>query len=172
MENRLLKPFVIFTTCCLMLLLASPGLAQWRDRDPQWRDQNRWGGRVNVDRLIRQAETRSDQFVMALEQRSNSRGLFEQILGGDRLGGLTARAHDLERQLNSIREESFGRGDDYDLRPSVRNALRIAEDINRSMQYRRLNPVIERQWAMLRSDLNMLARAYNLRTLGYTTYEP
>jgi hypothetical protein len=160
MRNRLLKPFVALTTCCLMLALASPGLAQWRDRD-----RDRWGGRANVDRLIRQAETRSDQFVMALEQRSN-RGLFEQILGGDRLGGLTARAHDLERQLNAIREESFGRGNDYDLRPSVRNVLSIAEDIDRMMQNRRLSPVVERQWAMLRSDLNTLARAYNLRTLG------
>ena len=93
MRNRLPKSFVALTTFCLMLVLAAPGLAQWRDRDP-YRDR----GRANVDRLIRQAENRSDQFVTALEQRQNS-GLIERILGGDRLGGLTARAHDLERRL-------------------------------------------------------------------------
>jgi len=162
MRNRLLKPFVALTTCCLMLVLAAPGFAQWRERE---RDRSPYGDRVNIDRLIRQAENRSDQFVAALEQRNNN-GLIERIFGGDRLGALTARAHELESQLNTIRQESFGRGNDYDLRPSVRNALSIAEDINRSMQYRRLNPVIERQWSMLRSDLNMLARAYNLRQLS------
>ncbi|HSQ20109.1 MAG TPA: hypothetical protein VLR92_07005, partial [Blastocatellia bacterium] len=78
------------TTCCLVLSLASPSLAQWRDRYPR---------EDNLDRLIRQAETHSDQFVMSLE-RMRDRGFLERVFGGsERLGGLTARAHDLERAM-------------------------------------------------------------------------
>ena len=164
MRNRLLRSFVALTTLCLALAMASPSLAQWPDR---YRDDERGYGRFNnVDRLIRQAENRSDQFVMSLEQR-NSRSFLSRILGDEeRLGGLRARARDLERQLNMLREESFRSGNDYRLRSSVANVLSVAEDINRRMYYRELNPVAERQWSMLKSDLNSLARAYNLRQLS------
>jgi hypothetical protein len=176
MRNRLVRSFVALTTFCLALAMASPSLAQWRDRDPgrYGRDPGRYG-MVNVDQLIRQAENRSDQFVAALEQRNN-RGFLERILGdNERLGGLRARAHDLESQLNILREESYRRGNDeesyrrgndYGLRSSVASVMSIAEDINRAMYYRQLNPVVERQWSILKSDLNRLARAYNLRQLG------
>ena len=164
MRNRLLRSFVALTTLCLALAMASPSMAQWPDR---YRDSERGYGRFNnVDRLIRQAENRSDQFVMSLEQR-NSRSFLSRILGDEeRLGGLRARARDLERQLNMLREESFRSGNDYRLRSSVANVLSVADDINRRMYYRELNPVAERQWSMLKSDLNSLARAYNLRQLS------
>lgn len=157
MRNRLLRSFVALTTCCLVLSTASPSLAQWRDRYPR---------EDNLDRLIRQAETQSDQFVMSLE-RMRDRGFLERVFGGsERLGGLTARAHDLEREMNAIRDESYREGNSYEIRSSVANALSVAEDINRTMRYRRLNFEVERQWSMLRSDLNRLARAYNLRQLS------
>ena len=157
MRNRLLRSFVALTTCCLVLSLASPSLAQWRDRYPR---------EDNLDRLIRQAETQSDQFVMSLE-RMRDRGFLERVFGGsERLGGLTARAHDLEREMNALRNESNREGNSYEIRSSVANALSVAEDINRTMRYRRLNFEVERQWSMLRSDLNRLARAYNLRQLS------
>lgn len=137
--------------------MASPSLAQWRDRYPR---------EDNLHRLIRQAETQSDQFVMSLE-RMRDRGFLERVFGGsERLGGLTARAHDLEREMNAIRDESNREGNSYEIRSSVANALSVAEDINRTMRYRRLNFEVERQWSMLRSDLNRLARAYNLRQLS------
>ena len=158
--TRLTRPLVALITSCLMLALAAPGLAQWRDRNP-------YGyGRYNVDRLIRQAENRSDQFVMSLEQRNN-RGFLERIFGDtERVGRLAARAHDLESQLNALREESFRERDDSDLRASVASVLSTAEDVNRIMNYRQLSPVVERQWAMLKSDLNRLARIYDLRQLS------
>ena len=167
MTNRLLKSFVALTTICLTLAIAAPASAQWRD---QWRDRDR-NSRFNfnnVERLIRQAENRSDQFVMSLEQR-RSGGFFEQIFGEiDRPNGLRARAHDLETQLNSLREQSYDADfrDFRELRSGVANALSMAEDINNVMRYRRLDPVAERQWLMLRSDLNQLARIFNLRELA------
>ena len=166
MNSHLTRPFVALITFCLMLALASPGLAQWPDRNRD-RGYDRGYGRISVDRLIRQAETRSDQFVASLEQRNN-RGLIERIFGDtERVGRLAARAHDLESQLNALREESFREGDnDSDLRASVANVLSTAEDVNRIMNYRQSNPVVERQWSMLKSDLNRLARVYNLRQLS------
>jgi hypothetical protein len=157
MRNRLMRSFVTLATSCLMLSLASPSVAQWRDQYPR---------EINADRLIRQAETHSDQFVMSLE-RMRDRGFLERVFGGgERLGGLTARAHDLEREMNAIREASYREGNFYEIRSRVANALSVAEDINRTMHYRRLNFEVERQWSMLRSDLNRLARAYNLRQLS------
>jgi hypothetical protein len=144
MRNRLLRSFVALTTCCLVLSLASPSLAQWRDQYPR---------EIYVDRLIRQAETHSDQFVMSLE-RMRDGGFLERVFGGwERLGGLTARAHDLEREMNAIRDSSYREGNYYEIRSRVANALSVAEDINRTMRYRRLNFEVERQWSMLRSDL-------------------
>jgi hypothetical protein len=172
MKRNLTKPFVALITTCLMLALAAPGLAQ-----VQWRDRNyRGNGRVNVDRLIRQAENRSDQFVASLSQRNN-RGFLERIFGDtERVGRLAARAHDLESQLNALREQSYRDGynndyrdrdnNNYGLRESVAAVMSTAEDVNRIMNYRRLNPVVERQWSMLKSDLNRLARVYNLRQLS------
>jgi hypothetical protein len=170
MRNRLLKPFVALTTCCLVLAMASSSLAQWGNpyrQDDRYRQYERY--RQNdawVDRLIRQAETHSDQFVMSLE-RARDRGFLQRVFGLDeRLGGLTARAHDLEGQMNAIRDESNRESGFYEMRSRVANALSVAEDINRTMHYRRLNYEVERQWSMLRSDLNRLARVYNLRQLS------
>ena len=165
MTNRLLKSFVALTTICLTLAIAAPASAQWRE---QWRDRDRDSRFSNVGRLIRQAENRSDQFVVSLDRRGRG-GFFEQIFGEvDRPNGLRARARDLEAQLNSLREQSYNADfrDFRELRNGVANALSMAEDINNTMRYRRLDPVVERQWLMLRSDLNQLARIFNLRGLA------
>jgi hypothetical protein len=163
MTNRLLKSFVALTTFCLMLAFATPASAQqWRE---QWRDRDRDSRASMVERLIRQAENRSDQFVLSLDRRRGG-GFFEQIFDEfERSGGLRSRAHDLETQLNALRQESFN-GDERDLRSGVANVLSVAEDVNNVMRYRRMDSVVERQWAMLRSDLNRLARIYNLRELS------
>ena len=163
MNNRLLNLFVAMTTFCLMLAFAAPSSAQWPER---WQDRDRDWRNPNVERMIRQAENRSDQFVMALESRRN-RGILQQIFGeNERLNRLSNRAHDLESQLNALRQEVNGGARLRDLRPGVINVLSLAEDINTTMHNRRLDPVVERQWAMLRQNLNQLARVYNLRPLS------
>ena len=163
MTNRLLKSFVALTTFCLMLALASPASAQWQEQRRDWGRESR---DAMVDRLIRQAENRSDQFALSLERR-RSGGFFEQIFDEfERSGGLRSRARDLEAQLNSLRQESFNSDLPRDLRSGVASALSVAEDINNVMRHRRMDSVVERQWAMLRSDLNRLARVYNLRELS------
>jgi hypothetical protein len=156
MRNKLFKSFVILMTVCTMLGLASPSSAQRRGYN-----RGRAYVRTDVDRLIRQAENRSDVFV----------AMFDRSLDNSRLNGslredrLNERALDLERQLNIVRQE-FDRTQNYlAVRSHIARALSISEGLNNVVRNRRLSPQVERQWVLLRSELNRLAQVYNLRQL-------
>jgi len=139
-----------------MLILAAPSSAQYRDRE-RWGQTSRWG----IDRLIRQAENDSDRFVRVFDRAlDNSR--FDQTMREERLN---ERASALEQQLNVVRQE-FNRGGFNSVRPEVQSALELARRINTVMRNRQFDYAAERQWMMLRSDLNRLARAFNLQQLG------
>ncbi len=156
MRNGLLKSFAALTVFCLMMAAVSPSFAQSRGRA-----RSRGYTKASVDRLIRQAENRSDQFV-AIFDRSLDRSRFEGTLREDRLND---RARELESQLNIVRQE-FNRSNNYfDIRSNVASAMDAAQGINTVMRNRRLNSVVERQWLLLRSDLNRLASVYNVRQL-------
>jgi hypothetical protein len=156
------KATITMAVCCMMLTLASPSFAQWRgDSFGQWGGVNRGRSRVDVDRLIRQAENRSDQFV-ALFDRALDRSRLDGTIREDRLN---VRAMDLERQLNIVRQQ-FNRTNNFmSIRYQIANAMNAAQGINNVMHNRRLDPVVERQWVFLRSDLNRLAAVYNVRQL-------
>ena len=164
MRNRLIKTFVAIATCCLVLASASPSLAQWQERYPS-RDYG-YERRDYVERLVRQAENRSDQFARMLEQSRYRGGLLERIFSiDDRTSALTARAHDLESQLNVVADLSQD-GNSYELRSRIANVLSVAQDIDNTMRYSRVSYGVERQWSMLRSDLNRLARVFDLRPVS------
>jgi hypothetical protein len=154
MNNRLLKSFVALTVCCMVLALASPSFAQGRGYS-----RGRAYSRADVDRLIRQAENRSDQFV-AIFDRALDRSRLEGTIREDRLN---ERAMTLERELNIVRQQFNRTTNYYNVRSHVANALSAAQGINNVMRNRRLDPVVERQWMLLRSDLNRLAAVFNLR---------
>lgn len=153
MRNRIARSLVGFMVCCTVMALATPSFGQW------WRGMNR--SRSNVDRMIRQAENRSDIFVRVLDRALDERGL-----QGFRAERLNERARDLEQQLNVIRHEFDQTNNYFQIRSEVQEALNIASDINNAMHNRRLSFQAERQWLLLRSDLNRLASAYNLSHLG------
>jgi hypothetical protein len=145
MRNQLLKSLCALLMGFALVALASPGLAQER-RD--------WGFRIqfgpDVERLVRQAENHASQLTAMLDQRGQE--------------GLSERARDLESQLNMVRGE-FDRSSNYDRRSQVATVLRVAESINNAMRYRRVDFDVQRQWSMVRNDLNRLARVYNLRQI-------
>jgi hypothetical protein len=145
MRNQLLKSLCALLMGFALVSLASPGLAQER-RD--------WGFRVqfgpDVQRLVRQAEDHTNQLTAMLDERGHE--------------GLSARARDLENQLNMVGGE-FGRYSYYDRRSQVATVLRVAESINNAMRYRRADFDVQRQWSMVRNDLNRLARVYDLRQI-------
>ena len=154
MRNLTFKSLAALAVCCLTLAMTSPGFAQGRGYSRSYT-------RVNVDRLIRQAENRSDQFV-AIFDRALDRSRLEGTIREDRLN---ERALELERELNVVRQEFNRTGNHYSIRSHVANALNVSQGINTVMRNRRLHPVAERQWTLLRSDLNRLAAVYNLRQL-------
>lgn len=146
MRNRLLKLFYALMMCCTMGALAVPAVAQER-RGP-------FGFRVqfgpDVERLVRQAENETSRFAAMLDDRDRS--------------WLSERARELESQLQMVSSD-FDQNSSYDRRSQIDTVLRVAESISNAMRYRRVDFDVQRQWTRVRSDLNRLARAYNLRQI-------
>lgn len=134
-----------------LALLAAPSFGQRRN----------YGMRAQVNHLIHRVEQRSDVFVR----------LFDRALDDSRMDGtireerLNERARELERQLDIVRVEFDRRQNHWDIRENVGQALLQAERINRVMRSRRLHPQVERQWSLLRVELNRLASVYRLRPI-------
>src|SRR5437762_1444732 len=147
MCNKLLRSFVMAAVCCTVLGLAVPTYAQ---RGFGFRIQ--FGREARAVGLIHSAENRSDRFAATLSGREDF---------------LAEQARDLANQLNRVRSDADQGSSFYDIRAQVANAVTVARGINREMRERgRMDWEVERQWSMLRSDLNGLARAYNLSGIG------
>ena len=145
--------FVMLAVCSLMLALAAPGAAQRR---------RGYAGsgytRPEVDRLIKRTEVRTDAFVK----------LFDNALDNSVLDGtqkedrLNDKAKELEKQMDKVRKE-FDHAEGYiEIKEHVAKALLVSQEINTVVLNRRLNPTVEREWILLRLELNKLARVYNL----------
>lgn len=158
MRRNLSKLLIIIAACAVVLVAVVPSDAQRRgvrrSRGPAYT-------RASVDRIIRRVEDRSDVFVR----------LFDTALDRSRLDDsrredrLNERARELERELDQVRLE-FNRVEGYlDVRENVARAMNVSEGINTVVRNRRLTPQVERQWVLLRAELNQLARVYNLRLL-------
>jgi hypothetical protein len=111
--------------------------------------------------MIRQVEDRSDVFVRIFD-RALDRSRLDNTRKEDRLN---ERALDLERQLNIVRQEFERTQNHQAVRSHIARALSIAEGINTVVRNRRLDPQVERQWMLLRSEMNRLAQVYNIRLM-------
>jgi hypothetical protein len=149
MQNRLMKSMCALLMFGLLGALASPALAQER-RDYYYGSRVQF--RPDVERLLRQAENHTRQFAAMLDDR-------------DRYG-LSERAQELESQLNMVGGD-FDQRSNYNRRSQVASVIRVAQSINNAMRYRRvgLGFDTQRQWLLVRSDLNRLARVFNLRQI-------
>ncbi len=154
MKDRLLKSFTALAMCCLMLALAIPASGQFRIEIGR---PHTWG----ADRLARQAESDSSRFAATVD-RAYDRGGFDFDIEDTRL---SERARDLERQLSVVSQDLERGTSNYEVRSDIASALRIAQDIDSTMRYRRssFGFGVDREWMQVRSDLNRLARMYNLR---------
>ena len=122
--------------------------------------------KAEVDRIIKNAENRSDDFV----------GSFDRSLDNSRLNNteredqLNRRAKDLEKAFDDLRSR-FDRTESYlDTRDEARKCLNIATDINVAMRNNRFGPRTENAWNVLRAEMNILARVYNLPYVGSRAY--
>ena len=155
------KVFIGLATICAVLILTVPSEAQ-RRRTPRQRGYTK----NEVNNIIKRVETRSDAFIK----------LFDRALDRSRLDGtnredrLNEYARNLEKALDELRSE-FDRKESYvETRPEVRRCLDIATNINVAMRNRRLGGETERQWALLRAELNALADVYTLPFVGSAQY--
>ena len=156
MHRRLPKLFVavavLFAACAL-----APDAGAQRRRGPRARGYTK----AEVDAVIRRVENRSDDFVKVFD-RSLDRGSLD---GTRREDNLNERARKLESSLDDLRRE-FDRKESYaETRPEVRRTLNLATEINNVMRRRRMGGEAERQWNMLRYELNTLADVYGLARL-------
>jgi HAMP domain-containing protein len=133
------------------LLLPASLLAQWRDHRHERRES---AGRTGA--VIADAENRSDDFRRALR-----RALDHSRLDGTwREDRLNDDAKDLANAMDRLRD-SWSRHHDTDrARRHVRDAIDAARSINRAMQRFYLREHVEREWRILRDELNRLADAF------------
>ena len=112
----------------------------------------------NISRVIADCEDRTNDFKrslrMALDRSSLNDTRREDELNRD--------ASRLERAMNRVRESWNFEHNPSRTRRSVGEAIAVGQDINRTMVRRRLNPEVQRQWDIVRSDLNRLAEVFEL----------
>ena len=150
MRNRLVRSICTLLLCCAVAVLAVPSVAI-AQRDIGFRVQfgpNQF--RPDVERLLRQTENHTRQFAAMLEERDRE--------------GLSERARELQSQLDMV-GGSFDERSNYSRRSQVASVLRVAQSLSNAMRVRRVGVAVQRQWLLVRSDLNRLARVYNLRTI-------
>jgi hypothetical protein len=155
MRNKPSKVFVAAAAFVLAALWLSPLAAA--QRSPRARGYTK----AEVNEVIKRVENRSDDFVKQFDRALDH----SRLNGSRREDNLNEQAKRLENSLDDLRRE-FDRKESYiETRPEVRRTLDIAADINKTMRRRRMGGETERQWALLRSELNTLADVYELPPL-------
>jgi hypothetical protein len=156
------KIFITLAAVCALLILSAPAEAQRRHRPPAQRGYTK----AQVNDIIKRVEERSDRFVKLFDKSLDKSGLD----GTNREDRLNEHARNLETALDHLRSE-FDRKENYvKTRPEVRRCLDIATNINVAVRNRRLGGETERQWALLRAELNTLADVYGLPSVGSAGY--
>jgi hypothetical protein len=158
-RGHFMRRFSLSFVAALLALATCLTLSGFAQRRGQYRDAAYT--RENVNDLIHRVEDRSDAFVK----------LFDNALDRSSMDGsrkedrLNDKAKELEKQLDKVRKE-FDRAEGYqEVREHVAKALSVSEEINKVFRNRRLDMQTERQWGLLRYELNRLGRVYNLRPL-------
>jgi hypothetical protein len=152
----------------IFIISGSVAEAQWRDRNNDRRDDrredrrnNRWGNtnKRAVESLIGRVEQRTDIFVRQFDRAlDNSRAD-----GTRREDRLNEQARELETATDELRRE-FDRSDSLrENRDEVQRCINIASRIDRAISRGRVGSGVQNSWRNLRSELNALARAYNVR---------
>lgn len=115
-------------------------------------------GFERIARVIADCEQRTNVFRQQL-RRALDRSALNETRREDELNRDAGR---LERALNRTRESWNGEHDARKTRAFVNEAITASQDINRTMVRRRLNPGVQRQWAVVRNELNRLADVFQL----------
>jgi hypothetical protein len=148
--------FVGLLAAGMLLILAGPTSAK-----VQGRYRGRAYTKADVDRIIKRVEQRSDSFKAVVD-----RSLDRSALNGTRReDNINEQVKQFEKTLDTLRSD-FDREDRWlDTRRQVERVLDESEEVNALVRRHSLRPYLEREWALLRSDLNRLAGIYDLPRL-------
>lgn len=116
--------------------------------------------KTDVRDLVQRMERHSDDFRKHFEK-SLDRSALD---GTDREDRLRRWTQDLEDMLDHFKDD-YNHGRARNMEQRVNTLLAIAAGINRIMLYRTFDSGTERDWNLLRSDLNALAITYDLPAL-------
>jgi HAMP domain-containing protein len=155
--NRI--PLAAATAALLAALVAPQSL------DAQQRPRRRAALAAHdaITRTINDCEDRTDDFRKALRKALKDSPLDD-----------TRRQDEMNREADRLENALDRTGDawnkDHDrlkTRANVQDALTAARDINTAMLKWKLQADAERQWHVVRSELNRLARAFNLNEVRW-----
>lgn len=146
--------FGLFAMALMFSALAAPGSAQGRFRGKAYT-------KADVDRIIKRCEERSDAFTKMIDRNLDR----SRLNGSRREDNINEQVKDLERALDELRRE-FDRRDTWrETRREVDKVMRESDEINALMKNSRFNANVEREWQLVKGDLNRLAGIYELRQL-------
>ena len=134
----------------LVMMLAGMTAATGAQTQRPYRTDDR-----TVQQLIRRIETRADSFRMSLGSALDNSPL-DNSRREDNLNQLVG---DFEQATNQLRDRFNNR---ESTTSDVQTVLDRAARIDRFMQRNNLDAAAERQWGLLRDDLNSLAGYYNV----------
>jgi hypothetical protein len=115
-------------------------------------------GFERIARVIADCEERTNVFKQQLRRALD----YSALNATRREDELNGDANRLERALNRTRESWNVEHDANKTRVFVNEAITASQDINRTMVRRRLNPDVQRQWRVVRNELNRLADVFQL----------
>ncbi len=159
MRKNLLKLSVGLAAFLMIAALADVNYAQRRGRGRGYSKQQ-------VEQLLERIEERSDAFTNQFNKAlDNSR--LDTSRTEDRY---TDRARDLENATDELRREFDFNDTRGETRQNARKVLNAATRVNQIINSRNFGRQAETSWARLRTELNTLARIYNLAAVGSRTY--
>ncbi len=119
-----------------------------------------------VEQLLERIEERTDAFSNQL-----NKSLDRSRLDGSRTeDNIAERARELENATDELRREFDHNDTRGENRPEAENVLRTATIVDRLMRSRNFGGQTESTWAVLRTEINILARLYGLQAVGSRNY--
>ncbi|MBL8189400.1 MAG: hypothetical protein JNK38_15430 [Acidobacteria bacterium] len=144
----------MFALLAMALMVTATASAQGRFRGRNYT-------KADVDRIIKRCEERSDAFTRMIDRNLDR----SRLDGTRREDNINEQVRDLERALDELRRE-FDRRDTWrETRREVEKVMRESDEINALMKNARFDRNVEREWQLVKADLNKLAGIYEVRQL-------
>ncbi len=159
MKSNLSKLFAALAAFLIIAAYADANYAQRRAGRVFYSQQQ-------VEQLLERIEERTDAFSNQL-----NKSLDRSRLDGSRAeDNITERVSKLENATDELRREYDHNDTHGENLQETRKILNTATEVNRIMNIRNFSSQAENSWVRLRTELNTLARVYELPAVGARSY--